>query len=357
MQIVNETPFSVGTMFWEDLQGKANLSIIVKATFSITKQGAAAAVDQLPLFTTDEHYGDEPLASVRFESDMAPFKPLADVVLVGKAYAPGGRPVARLDVSLRIGGVQRVIRVFGDRKWSYSSKLALVPTISDPKPFVTMDLVYERAFGGIDETAAQYCKENLVGRGFIGKKSVASIDGKLLPNLEAPYNLIDSWKSQPKPAGFGFYGRGWQPRLRHAGTYDEKHERERAPALPLDFSYAIFNGAHPDLQVKGYLHGDEEVELIHLSRDPLLRFRLPGMRPTVRVSTWTVPLAEWMDQQIAEGREVAVEDVPTREQGVESVLDTLVLVPDEGIFYEVFRGVVPLAGLAAPEVACIRITR
>ena len=41
---------------------------------------------------------------------------------------------------------------------------------------------------------------------------------------------------------------------------------------------------------------------------------------------------------------------------VPAVLDTLVFIPDEGIFYEVFRGVCSLTNLDVPEVARIRIT-
>lgn len=356
MDIVNETPFAVATSIWEDLQTQPRLTVIVKATFAIKTGQSIIADEQLPVFTTDEHYGEDPLAPVRFESDMVPFKPLADVVLVGRAHAPGGRPVTKLDVTMRVGRLQKTIRVFGDRKWWFPSKLTLVPAISHPEPFVTMDLTFDRAFGGIDEVAAKYCKENLQGKGFIGKKSKKSVNGKPLPNLEDPNDLIRSWKSHPKPVGFGFFGRGGMPRLRYAGTYDEKYEKERAPALPLDFSYAIFNGAHPDLQVKGYLRGDEVVELTNLSREPRMRFQLPGIYPNIMISKWTVPPDEWIEQKTEEGGEVTLEQVPTTEKGVEAVLDTLVFVPDEGIFYEVFRGVCPLNTLDALEVAQIKIT-
>jgi hypothetical protein len=356
MEIVNETPFFITPMFWEDIQGQAKLTVIVKATFAIKTGEPITAQEQLPIFTTDENYGEDPLASVRFESDMVPFKPLADVVLVGRAHAPGGRPITKLDVTMRVGRLQKTIRVFGDRKWWFPSKLTLIPAISHPEPFVTMDLTCERAFGGIDEAAANYCKENLNGKGFIGKKSKKSINGKPLPNLENPNNLIWSWKSHPKPVGFGFFGRGGMPRLQYAGTYDEKYEKERAPALPLDFSYAIFNGAHPDLQVRGYLRGDEAVELKNLSREPVMRFQLPGIHPHIMISKWAVPPDEWIEQKTGEGGEVTLEQVPTTEEAIKAVLDTLVIVPDEGIFYEVFRGVCPLTNIDTLEVAQIKIT-
>ena len=356
MEIVNETPFPVAPMFWEDLQGQAKLSVIVKSTFAINKGEPTTPEEQLPIFTTDEHYGDDPIAPVKFESDMVPFKPRSDVVLVGKAHAPGGAPVTKLDVTLRVGGLRKTIRVFGDRMWWFPSKLTLVPVVSEPRPFVTMDLTYERAFGGIDETAARFCRENLHGKGIIGKKSKKSIDGKSLPNLEDPRNLITSWKSRPMPVGFGFYGRGGMPRLGYAGTYDEKHEKERAPALPLDFSYAVFNGAHPELQVRGYLRGDEIVELKNLSRESALQFRLPGVCPKITISKWTVPPDEWVEQKSSEDIETSLEQVPTTEEGVEAVLDTLVLLPDKRVFYEVFRGVCVLSNLDTLEIARIKIT-
>lgn len=356
MEIVNETPFAVATMLWEDIHGQPKLTVIVKVTFAIKTGGPTAADEQLPIFTTDEHYGEDPIASVRFESDMVPFKPLADVVLVGRAHAPGGRPATKLDVTMQVGGLQKTIRVFGDRKWWFPSKVTLIPAISHPEPFVTMDLTYERAFGGIDEASARYCKGNLKGKGFIGKKSKKSVNGTPLPNIEDPNNLIRSWKSHPKPVGFGFFGRGGMPRLRYAGTYDERYEKERAPALPLDFSYAIFNGAHPDLQVKGYLRGDEVVELKNLSREPTMHFHLPGIHPNIMISKWTAPPDEWLEQNAKEGREVTLEQVPTIEEPVKGVLDTLVLVPGEGIFYEVFRGVSTLTSLDTLEVAQIKIT-
>ena len=219
-----------------------------------------------------------------------------------------------------------------------------------------MDLIYDRAFGGIDGAAAQYCKENLTGKGFIGKKSKKSIHQKPLPNLEDPSHLIHSWRSRPKPVGFGFYERGWMPRIRYAGTYDERYRKERAPAPPLDFSYAFYNGAHPDLQIEGYLRGNEEVELRNVSPEPILRFRLSGVQPKITVAKWTISPEAWVEQHATEDRAVTVEDVPTVEESIPMVLDTLVLIPDEGIFYQVFRGVCSLADMNTPEIARITIT-
>ncbi len=356
MEILNGTPFPVDLVIWEDLQGLAKLTVIVKATFEIQKGKAVVAATQVPVFTSDEHYREDLNAPVRFESDKVPVKPLADIVLVGKAHAPGQRPVSQLDAMLRVGAVQKTIRVFGDREWQFASRLAGVAVISSPKPFQTMELTYERAYGGLDQNAALYCAENPLGKGFIGRKSAESIHGKPLPNIEEPRHLIQSWDDHPRPVGFGFYGRGWMPRLKHAGTYDERYQKERAPALPTDFSCALFNGAHPDLQVQGYLHGDEPVELVNLSPQPRLKFNLPGIRPQVTLKKWTVPPEEWFEQNASEEREVTLDQIPTVEEAVTANLDTLVLTPDEGMFYEVFRGVASLNGLDVSNISQIKIT-
>jgi hypothetical protein len=354
--IDNQTPFSVATILWENQQGQPQLSIIVKSTFSFTNGHVTVAPEQLPVFTSDELQGEGPTQSTRFESDMAPFKPKADVVLVGKAHAPRGLPVTQLDVTLHVGHLAKTIRVFGDRTWRFPSKLVFFPFISTPKPFTSMDLTYDRAFGGIDSAAAWYCKENLIGQGFIGKKSRRSLHLRPLPNLEDPQHLIRWWRTRPKPVGFGFYGRSWLPRSKYVGTQDEHYQKNPSLAVPRDFSYAFYNGAHPDLQVTGYLRGDEDVELTHVTPEPTVRFRLPGIRPRVIVSRCSVPPEEWLEQNATEDRDVSLADVPTVGQELDPVLDTLVFIPDQGIFYEVFRGVYSLTSLDSTEIARISIS-
>lgn len=335
----NKTPFPVSTLLWEDDRGRPQLTILVKMTLHMGLNKATLSDEQLPVFPADEPYSDQPNSSLRFESDLVPFKPRADIVLVGQAHAPQHRPSAQLDVRLRVGEKQQRIRVFGNRKWWFPTAFALVPKITQPEPFVTMPLVYERAFGGIDAAAALYCHKNLAGTGFVGKLCKESLHEKALPNLEDPDNLIHAWNSRPKPVGYGFYGRGWKPRLGYAGTYDEKYRRERAPLAPLDFSYLIYNGAHPDLQVEGYMRGDEVVELENLAPDGNIQFELPGIRPRIGLV-----------------RRNSSPAAGARREEARVALDTLVLLPDQKLLYEVFRAVCPLSSLEDPDITQITIT-
>jgi len=360
LQIVNSTPYPATFMLWSDLEDHPQLTVIVKVTLTFAVGDVAqVAAEQLPLLVADEPNGDgeDTSASIRFESDMVPFKPKADVVLVGKVHAPGGQPAPEVDVSMRVGKLSRRLRVFGDRQWLFATKLSLLPKITPPEPFVTMDLVYERSFGGIDGDAALYCKENLVGVGFIGKVAYQTIHETRLPNIEDPQNLITSPKIHPKPVGFGFCGRGWMPRAAYAGTYDDRYREERSPALPLDRSMALYNGAHPDLQVEGYLRGDESIKLENLGNRPRVTFRLPRIVPRLKVSKWEVPLDRWQNEHPEAGAADLLRKVARSEENVPLVLDTLVLEPEEDRLYLVFRGVTTLTDLNGMEVAQMLISQ
>ncbi len=339
MEIENHTPFMVEAIPFRSPEGKPILSIIVKGTFSMPPQGQAEiAYKKIPIFFGDEFYDPQKGGSVKFEADTVPFKPKADIVLVGKAYAPGGRLVPLVDVALQVGNLKKTMRVFGDRHWDFTSDL-LAPSISLPIPFNSMELTYERAFGGMDPLTGGRCLENPLGRGYFDKKSSKSINNAPLPNLEDPDYLIKNWDDHPRPVGFGFYGKTWMPRFKYLGTYDEKWQKERCPDLPSDFRYEFFNGAHPDLQVKDFLRGDEEVVLLNLSPEGKLQFRLAG----IKIKVTLIKL-----QEISRNAPTFIEEITMN-------LDTLCLIPEEKLFYQVWRGITAIADLSAWEVRKVQI--
>ena len=370
MKIVNETPFIAEALpfVWPD--GRAALTVILKGTFTIRPdEPAEPATEQLPILFADAPLDPEnPALGARFEADVVPFKPRADIVLVGRAHAPPHKLARALDASLRVGKVKKVVRVIGDRHWTCGGRL-LPAAFSAAEPFKSMDLVYARAFGGIDQKGGGYCRYNPSGRGYMAKKSKSAVDGTSLPNVEDPRHLIKRWDSRPRPAGFGFYGRGWLPRLRYLGTYDEKWRQERAPAPPEDFRFESYNGAHPDLQVKEYLRGDEDVELVHLTPQPRLRFLLPAVTPVCAVLRHGAAVeppparagssGEPLPPPVPREGEDRVVDEPTpgstAGERVALNLDTLVFVPEEMRFTQVWRGVFPLADASAREVAEIGV--
>ncbi len=341
MKLQNDTPYSVEALPTTGPGEKPVVTIIVKGTFDLHDTGVVLhAKEQLPVNFGDDLYDPDNGSSVRYESDTAPYKARADIALVGHAYAPGGKPVRAMDVTLKVGSIQKTLRVTGDRFWKWRGHLLPV-SASAPIPFTMMELLYERSFGGIDKIGGGYCKENLVGHGFFEKKRKKAIARAALPNIEDPQHLITSWKDHPMPAGFGFYGKAWSPRGEHLGTYDERWRKERAPRAPSDFSLDFYNAAHPDLQAQGYLHGDETVELHGLTPKGHLSFRLPGTRVMAQVTKSYKPLS--------------AEETGTYEEPVALNLDTLCVRPDQKQFYLVWRGLCPVMDMTALEVKTVHV--
>ncbi len=348
MDIRNETPFAHSLAIGLGPDREPHLGVVLKATYRIPDRldGTPEIADaQIPVEGGDEFYRGDVTGSVRTEADNVVFKPRADIVLVGTAYAPRGAPVRQLDAGLRVGTTEQVVRVFGDRRWVFPTRLAVVPVISEAERFVAMPLVYERAYGGFDPKGKAWCDQNYIGRGVIGQRTRESVDGRLLPNLEDPRTLIRSWDDRPEPVGFGFYGKSWKPRAELTG-YDVDH-LDPDFGLAADFDHGFFNGAHPALQV-GYLRGDEAVDLLNVTPDGRRRFALPGLRPTMALDVYTSPLGDDDDPATH----------PTQPVPLAPVLDTLVFFPDDGVFTLVWRASRPVPrdlDAALRRVAAVRI--
>ncbi len=154
-------------------------------------------------------------------SDYWPFKAASDVVVLGKAFGPGGRAVSERQVAVRVGHVAKRVQVLGTRfvEWTASGR----PRLGAPQPFTEMELAYTNAYGGVDlrvpvarpttfwerlrlegEHPGMYPR-NQSGKGYLVVD--APIDGVELPNLEdpddrlTPDNLLvrdpARWHAQP----------------------------------------------------------------------------------------------------------------------------------------------------------------
>lgn len=279
LQLKNETPFQAAINVLPDTAGVDTLIVVVKATFTVG-QTVTVSDEQVEIREKDEYWGEPAESSLKYASEVHLAKPATDIALVGTAWSPKGK-AAQLPVRLSVGPLRKEVMVYGDRQW----KLGVVNwAATKPAPFESMPLQYERAYGGVyqsdDGKTVLYEERNPVGVGFVGKESRKKIVGLPMPNLEDPAHPVKhpvtKVSAHPAPAGFGFIAPTWKPRLGHAGTYDEKWEKERCPYLPKDFDPRFFNAAHPDLIAKGYLKGGEPVQVINASRDGPLRFDLPA---------------------------------------------------------------------------------
>ncbi len=276
LQLKNNTSLEAKILLMPDPEGIDSLYTIVKATF-LLGQIVKLVEEQIPIVEEDQYFDEPGQSSLKVPSDLGLIKPGTDILLMGNAYAPQSRRVNQTDVTINVGPITKTVRVFGDRVWQAG---LLGAKISEPQPFEKMPLIWERAFGGFDQTndkEPQVLTEerNPVGLGFRVKNGHKAIDEMKLPNIEDPIQLISSWKDRPTPACFGPVCSSWEPRKSYAGTYDENWQKHRMPYLPKDFDPRFFQLASPDLVVPGYLKGGEEVHIIGASPSGQLRFRLP----------------------------------------------------------------------------------
>jgi hypothetical protein len=280
LQLKNLSPFAPALAVFPNQDAVDTVHVVVRATFALGAR--LALVDKpVPPSLADEYWGDPATSSLRYASELHVGKPATDVVLNGQAWAAGGRAVPEALALVSVAGRRKVIRVHGDRTWQRGGGF------SRPEPFVSMPLVFERAFGGqhqVSEAGPVLAEErNPVGVGFLGKRSPGEMVGQKLPNLEDVDAGLKKLGDRPPPACFGFVAPSWLPRRAHAGTYDEAWMKGRAPFLPRDFDARFFSSAAPELTFDRFLAGGEPVELVGVSEDGPLRFELPRCRPRVEI--------------------------------------------------------------------------
>ena len=103
MQVVSTSALRVGSLVWQPWPRVWALSVICKATFLLAPGTSQLADVQDELFDDDGYWDDDPQRSLYAPSDLVPVKPRADVLLVGHAFAPGGRPVRSLVARFVVG--------------------------------------------------------------------------------------------------------------------------------------------------------------------------------------------------------------------------------------------------------------
>jgi len=292
-------------------EGEYILAVLVKRSYTIVPNGPCVRADQdEKLIPGDMYYGDPMNSTVKYETDFVPFKIATDVVFIGSAFAPQGQATPAFIASLTVGKNRKDIAVIGDRVCQY--RRIGTPVFTDPRPITTMEVRYERAYGGVDINSdpAVPCgyPRNHLGRGFVVGNSKKALDNLALPNIEDPKNLLTpetlmvghfkDWEKQPIPQGLGWVAKYWRPRADLAGVMPADKEVERqlreayAEAVPSDqremfektklrdMDFRFFNGASPGL-VCPFLAADEDIRLIGLDPNGELKFRLPGERPKI----------------------------------------------------------------------------
>lgn len=102
MEFSNHTPFPALAFESFAPDGASFHTVVLRQTFELRNGSLVLAQEQKPLATSDRFHGEPNQSSVAEESDLAPYKPLCDVLINGTAYAPQGRSVPRFAAGVRI---------------------------------------------------------------------------------------------------------------------------------------------------------------------------------------------------------------------------------------------------------------
>lgn len=115
MELLNATPLAAAYNQGLDAEGRESLVVIAKGSFDLPLDGREARLldEQQALLMVDEFYGEPGLSAPRRECEFVPFKPFCDVLVLGSAQAPGGRPVQQLTAGIRVGRVSKALAVHG----------------------------------------------------------------------------------------------------------------------------------------------------------------------------------------------------------------------------------------------------
>lgn len=298
---------------------------VAKRTYSFAAGRLALADEQSPIvfepdIETDAH---DRYRTLRDDMDLFPPKPATDVVVTGRAHAPG--KVRELTAGVAVGRSARVLKILGERRLEVT--LDGRPRLPDPAPFESVPLTWDLAYGGYDAYAHDELDpplrrngrrvepsprdegifaypRNKAGRAFFIDVDRDRADGELLPQIEDPGDPLTAarlfvphpraWLDAPASAGFGWIAHTWYPRImRGLGAFLEfdpptKPIREMAfadgedlagPFVKNQVLPRLVQGAAPGLACER-LRGDELVILKNLVRgQPEVQFALPGERP------------------------------------------------------------------------------
>lgn len=322
MQLINATRMVAGYNVGLEPSGRELLVVVVKGTFTMPESGGQVRLHdkQVPLVLADVFSGEPGLSAILYESDFAPRKHRCDVLLVGSAHAPAGESVTRMRVGMKVGTIDKVADVVGDRVWQ--AGLTGI-SASSPQPFVSMPVSYDRAFGGLDRYSEDEREHdayvpNPAGRGWHRHLKNAWVDGTPLPNVEMPAEGVSFPSDECRPVAFGSLGRAWPQRARFAGTYDQAWMDEVFPFLPKDFDERYHQSAPEDQQM-AFPQGPVAVQLQGFTPDGLRAFVLPYFEAPVTI-------------------------YPKRgeREACKGVLDTIVLEPDAGRMTLTWRVTRPL---------------
>ena len=279
----NQTPFAALAFEQTHRNGARMAVVVARARFDLFPDGSLARAEKQFLVLADVYDGPPTTSPLIDVSDLAPFKPFADVTVIGDAYAPNGVASRQWTAGVKIGERRALIRVNGPRKWEPISKSGAGRwRLAEAALTAQAPSDYRYAAGGriIGHPRGEADHDNPIGAGVLDPAVTSpffAYDAPQIDSEQAP--IVDAF-ARPAPQGLGPVAPVWGPRLRYAGTYDDAWRALDPPRPPDDHDYRFWQVAPPQLQLPGYLRAGEIIRLGRLARDAeTVDFYIPDVEP------------------------------------------------------------------------------
>jgi len=260
--------------------------VSAKLTLRWRANGQLTPLLRQPAFVLNDVWFDAPYESpLEYPSELIPFKPTTDVLVIGTARPHEGRARASWDAALRLPGVHKRLRLCGPRAWRYS--LAQGWRLSEPEPTDGVPLRADYAYGGVVGERRPHYREgefhppNPYGCGYLGTHRADTALSYRAPQIEAWEGAIGALGEDVAVGGFGPLPGFVPQRARYAGTYDAAWARDVKPNIPLDMDLRYWNAAPADQLPASYLSAGDRIELIGLTREGQLTLTLPDVIASV----------------------------------------------------------------------------
>jgi hypothetical protein len=268
MELVNQTPFPAGLFRCIIDENRFAAALLARVTYDIVGETLVPAAEQ-PWIVSGPPWQSEygPM-----ESDESFYRGGVDLFVFAHARTPVGVEIRRMEVTFEIGAFRRRILVFGDRVWEQQGS-RIAP--SSAKPFRTIPLSLEFAYGGKDEWDELEIPfaANPAGKGFYLEEEHAI--GRPLPNIEDPLNPITQWSDRPDPVGV-------TPCPMQNGLRVRNSFELNADGLPVAIKPALYNAAFPGMVLANCQVGDR-VRIMGVSESGPLVFRIPETELVTRL--------------------------------------------------------------------------
>ncbi len=283
IEVRTRAPFAVGIVLWRDEAARVVATVVAKATFRLEPGKSPIAETPDPIRHPDEYWDDGAAGSLRFPSDLAPFKAGHELLVVGHAHATSNRPVHQATARVVTIDIDKMIATAPPRRFDRDGHLESGP------PQTRFSLRYELAPGGADS-------DNPVG---IDPTSPMPGGGYRLPQI-APANFELRPGQHVPLVGFGPVSHAWPARQARLRPEDREWLLDplRRPR-PRAFDARYFFTAPVDQRSAEAFRADERLVLegLHPTHARLVT-NLGGVSPMLRAIESNAPTPTFVGDTI-----------------------------------------------------------